>query len=83
MVARGLEVSSSSGLDRLRLRKEKAGLRDAIIGDGISGGDEGRDESSESEGGVSDEKTVRSAGGGLESAVVDEALFSPGPCFLE
>lgn len=80
MTARGLEALSSSALDRLRFRKEKAGLRARRIGDGICGGDEGTEESSESEGGVSDEKAVRYAAGGLEGVVVEEATSSAAAC---
>lgn len=42
--------------DRLRFRKEKAGFRDTNIGDAICGGGEGGEDSSESEGGASEEK---------------------------
>ena len=83
MFERGLELWSSSMADRFRLRKEKAGLRETKIGDGNWGDDEGRDESSESEDRVSGENMVRSAAGGLEGAVVDEALSLEGPCCLD
>ena len=53
------------------------------MGDGSCGGDEGSDESSESEDRASGEKMVRSAAGGLEGAVVDEALSSAGACCLD
>ena len=53
------------------------------MGDGNLGGEEGSDESSESEDTASGDKTVRSAAGGLEGAVVDEALSLEGPGCLD
>lgn len=69
----GSFAEPSSRVDRLRLRKEKAGLCNTFLGVGSRGGEEGGDESGESSScGASEEKRARSAAEGLEGAVTDE-----------
>ena len=69
----GSLAGTSSSAGRLRLRKENAGFREAGIGDGRRGGDEGADESSESSCRASEENKAFSAAAGLEGAVIEEA----------
>ena len=74
MSDKGSLAEPSSTLGRLRLRKEKAGFREAGFGDGSGGGEEGGDESSESPSwSASEEKIARSAAAGLEGAVTEDA----------
>lgn len=79
MAESGSLVVLSSVVARLRLRNEKAGFRSAGSGEGRGGGEEGREESSDSLScNISDEKT-RSAGGldGTDSEDDVGALFEP------